>query len=69
MARAWEHQWVWSARERERGRWASGEGNLGVSLDSLDCLVLDDTLSRGCLTCIHTSDDTGSLVLMSSIIG
>ena len=34
----------------------------------LDDVLVDDTLYQGCLTCIHSSVDTG-LVVTSSIIG
>ena len=35
----------------------------------LDDVLVDDTLYQGCLTCIHSSVDTGLVVVMSSLIG
>ena len=35
----------------------------------LDDVLVDDTLYRGCLTCIHSSVDTGLVVMSSILIG
>ena len=35
----------------------------------LDDVLVDDTLYQGCLTCIHSSVDTGLVVMSSILIG